>query len=154
MNLTLNQLKKSSLLPCLHDTKQEMAQPLGMIKDWSKGECEPVPGKTMPQISVVERDYKLIYEKMISLGPNVKNAPYGIKGISWSAADEYEKLKKTLGEIRGGFADGCPSIESAKSASEAVLTLSSTSNGKMAVKAWEALEKKTDLELVDLSCRA
>ncbi|MBB6445336.1 nitrate reductase subunit alpha [Bacillus benzoevorans] len=149
--LNLEPVKEVFPSPLLHDTKQEMAQPLGAIKDWSKGECEPVPGKTMPQLQVVERDYKLIYEKMISLGPNVKNAPYGIKGISWSAADEYEKLRKVLGEIRGGFANGCPSIESAKSASEAVLTLSSTSNGKMAVKAWEALEKKTDLELVDLA---
>ena len=42
-------------------------------------------------------------------------------------------------------------LKRAKSASEAVLTLSSTSNGKMAVKAWEALEKQTDLELVDLA---
>ena len=36
--------------PLQHDTPQEMAQPLGAIKDWSKGECEPIPGKTMPQM--------------------------------------------------------------------------------------------------------
>ena len=52
----------------MHDSPQEMAQPLGEIKDWSKGECEPVPGKTMPQIHVVERDYKRIYEKLHLLG--------------------------------------------------------------------------------------
>ncbi len=34
---------------------------------------------------------------------------------------------------------------------EAVLTLSSTTNGHMAVKAWEALEKQTDLKLRDLA---
>ncbi len=37
---------------------------------------------------------------------------------------------------------------------EAVLTLSSTTNGHMAVaKAWEALEKQTDLKLRDLAER-
>ena len=51
----------------------KLAQPLGKIKDWSKGECEPIPGKTMPQIHVVERDYKTIYDKMTSLGPNAEN---------------------------------------------------------------------------------
>ncbi|NRD79646.1 nitrate reductase subunit alpha [Bacillus sp. BRMEA1] len=149
--LNIEPMKEIVATPLLHDTPQELAQPLGKIKDWSKGECEQIPGKTMPQIHVVERDYKLIFAKMTSLGPNVKNAPYGIKGINWSAADEYEKLKKVLGTVCGGVGDGCPKIETAKSVSDAILTLSSTSNGRMAVKAWEALEKKTDLELVDLA---
>jgi nitrate reductase / nitrite oxidoreductase, alpha subunit len=150
--LEMDPMKEVVATPLLHDTPQEMAQPLGQIKDWSKGECEPIPGKTMPQIHVVERDFKLLFEKMTSLGPNIKNLPYGIKGISWSASEEYEKLQKVLGTVdNGGIGDGCPNIETAKSVSEAILTLSSTTNGHMAVKAWEALEKKTDLELVDLA---
>jgi nitrate reductase alpha subunit len=28
-----------------------MAQPFD-VKDWKKGECEPIPGKTMPQVSI------------------------------------------------------------------------------------------------------
>ncbi|MCM3567761.1 nitrate reductase subunit alpha [Neobacillus mesonae] len=152
VDLNLDPIKEVMATPLLHDTPQEMAQPLGKIKDWSKGECEPIPGKTMPQIHVVERDYKLIYDKMTSLGPGVKNSPFGIKGISWSAEAEYEKLKKTLGTVNtGGVADGCPKLNTAKDACEATLTLSSTSNGRMAVKAWEALEKKTNLELTDLA---
>lgn len=149
--LKIEPIKEVVTTPLLHDTPQEMAQPLGIIKDWSKGECEPIPGKTMPQVHVVERDYRLIFEKMISLGPNVKNSPIGTKGISWSAEAEYEKLKKVLGTVRGGIGDGCPNIETAKSVSEAILTLSSTSNGKMAVKAWKSLEKQTDLKLSDLA---
>jgi len=150
-DLNLEPLKEISTVPLQHDTPQEMAQPLGVIKDWSKGECQPVPGKTMPIVNVVERDYKLIYEKMVALGPNVKNQPIGTKGISWSAEAEYDKLKNLLGTITGGTADGCPTIDTAKNVSEAILTLSSTSNGKMAVKAWKALEKQTDLELADLA---
>lgn len=149
--LDLEPIKEVVATPLLHDTPQEMAQPFGVIKDWSKGECEPIPGKTMPQIHVVERDFKLIYEKMTSLGPGVKNTPYGIKGINWSAEEEYNKLKNVLGTVRSGIGEGCPSLDTAKNACEAVLTLSSTSNGRMAVKAWEALEKKTDLKLTDLA---
>jgi nitrate reductase / nitrite oxidoreductase, alpha subunit len=150
-DLNLEPIKEVVATPLLHDSPQEMAQPLGIIKDWSKGECEPIPGKTMPKINVVERDYKRIYDKMISLGPNVKNSPIGTKGISWSAEDEYEKLTKVLGTVREGLGEGCPNIETAKNVSEAILTLSSTSNGKMAVKAWKALEKQTDLKLADLA---
>lgn len=149
--LDLEPLTEVTTSPLLHDTPQEMAQPLGIIKDWSKGECEPIPGKTMPQINVVERDYKLVYEKFIALGPNARNTPIGTKGMSWSAEAEYDKLKKDLGTIRGGLGDGCPNLESAKNAANAILTLSSTSNGKMAVKAWKDLEKKTGLELADLA---
>ena len=145
-------VKEVVATPLMHDTAQELAQPFGKVLDWSKGECEPIPGKTMPNIHVVERDYTLIYEKIIALGPNVAKQPMGIKGIAWSAKDEYEKLKKTLGTIKGAsVAAGCPDISAAKNVAEAILTLSSTTNGKVAVKAWEALEKKTDLSLADLA---
>ena len=39
------------------------------VHDWRKGECEPVPGKTMPHFAVVERDYSNLYDQFISLGP-------------------------------------------------------------------------------------
>jgi nitrate reductase / nitrite oxidoreductase, alpha subunit len=138
--------------PLLHDSPDELAQPHGIIRDWSKGECEPLPGKTMPHIHVVERDYAAVYEKMVSLGPNVKNNPIGTKGISWSAAKEYEKLQRTLGVQRmSKLSENCPDISTDRSVAEAILTLSSTTNGHMAVRAWESLEKKTNLQLKDLA---
>ncbi len=145
-------VKEVVATPLLHDTPQELAQPLGKIKDWSKGECEPIPGKTMPQIHVVERDYTQLFDKMTALGPNIAKLPYGIKGINWSAQEEYEKLKKVLGTVnKPTIANGCPDISDPKKVAEAILTLSSTTNGKVAVKAWEALEKKTNLQLKDLA---
>jgi nitrate reductase alpha subunit len=42
--------------PLLHDTPDEIAQPLGEVRDWRAGECEPVPGRTMPKLLVIERD--------------------------------------------------------------------------------------------------
>lgn len=150
--IDLEPMKEVVATPLQHDTTAEMAQPLGKIRDWSKGECEPIPGQTMPQIHVVERDYKQIYNKMIALGPNVEKQPSGGKGMNWSLAKEYDELKRRLGTINNGtIADCCPDISDARNACEAVLTLSSTSNGKIAVRAWEALEKQTNLELKDLA---
>ena len=47
-------MKEVVATPLLHDTPQELAQPLGKIKDWSKGECEPIPGKTMPKFTLLK----------------------------------------------------------------------------------------------------
>lgn len=150
--LKLKPFKEIVAVPLGHDTPGEMSQPLGEVKDWSKGECEPVPGKTMPQIHVVERDYTKIFEKMTALGPDIVKKPFGTKGINWSVEKEYEELKKRLGTVRGkGIAAGCPDIGDAKKAAEAILTLSSTTNGHVAVKTWEALEKITNLDLKDLA---
>lgn len=89
---------------------------------------------------------------MTALGPHTALKPSGTKGMSWSIADEYESLKQRLGETdSNSVAKGCPNISEAKQAAEAILTLSSTSNGKVAVKAWESLEHITNLKLKDLA---
>ena len=135
--------------PLLHDSPAELAQPLGKIPDWKKGEFEPVPGQNLPQLHIVERDYTKIYDKMIALGPKAKG-PIGSKGISWDATDEYEKLQNMLGTSKNEEYKECPSLLSDRNVAETILTLSSTTNGSMAMKAWEALEKKTNLKLKDL----
>lgn len=146
----LKPMKEVVALPLAHDTPQEMAQPAGPIKDWSKGECEPIPGVTMPAINVVERDYTLIGDKFKSLGPNATTM--GVHGVSYSTEEQYEQLKSTIGQVRKpGITNGCPDITTARQAADAVLTLSSCSNGKNAVKMWETLEKQTNLELKDLA---
>ena len=55
--------------PLMHDTPDELAQPGGRAADWKAGECEPVPGVTMPRLITVERDYAAVAEKMAALGP-------------------------------------------------------------------------------------
>ena len=59
----------SSPRPVLHDTPGEIAQPRGEVADWRAGECEPVPGRTMPNLTVVERDYGAVAEQWAALGP-------------------------------------------------------------------------------------
>ena len=77
-------------VPLQHDTPAEMAQP--EIKDWAAGECEPIPGKTMPNFVVVERDYANLYNRFVSLGPDIRQDGIGVHGITWQVADLYDEL--------------------------------------------------------------
>ena len=60
--------KEVVLTPIMHDTAGELAQPFD-VKEWKKGQCELIPGKTAPQIAVVERDYPNVFKRFTALGP-------------------------------------------------------------------------------------
>jgi nitrate reductase alpha subunit len=53
--------------------------------------------------------------------------------------------------VRGGIADGRPSLALAKNACEAILALSGTTNGRLATAGLGALEERTGRPLVDLA---
>jgi nitrate reductase alpha subunit len=132
--------------PIGHDTPGELSQPFGVIKDWKKGEVDAIPGKTLPTIKVVERDYTKIYDKFVTLGPNLENGAVGADGLSYPIGEQYNELKDMLGTNEAGL----PSIYDEKKVADAILTLSSTSNGKVAMKAWEALEEETGQKFTDI----
>ncbi|MBR1419494.1 MAG: nitrate reductase subunit alpha [Selenomonadaceae bacterium] len=139
--------------PIQHDSEGETAQPEGKILDWSKGDCEPVAGKTMPAIGLIERDYTKIYDKWIALGPNVAKG-MASKGMSWQSKQDYEEIRSRNGVIedKNLISFGMPSIFDAKQACDAVMGLSTTTNGSVAVRAWKDLENKTGLSnLTDLA---
>lgn len=140
------------ITPLAHDTISEIAQPMGLVKDWTKGEIDPEPGKTMPNFSIVERDYTKIHDKYISLGPNLVVGKTGAHGVSFSVADEYEELK----HINGTFFDesiknGLPKIQTARQVADAMLNLSSATNGRVSQKAYAEAEKDTGVQLKDIS---
>ena len=137
--------------PLLHDTADEIAQPFGEVRDWRAGECEPVPGKTMPKLIVVERDYPNVADKWKSLGPLVEQLGQQVKGASWVADEEVQELRSKNGAVRGGIADGRPSLDRVQDACEAILALSGTTNGRLATEGFRSLEGTTGLELADLS---
>ncbi len=129
--------------PLVHDSKDEIQQAYGRVPDWKNGDFEPVPGVNFPKLQIVDRDYPQVYEKFISLGDNIRSQ-LGAKGLYWDAKEEYDLLKKLLGvNKKTKYFNGLPSIESDRQAAETILTLSSTTNGSLAMKAWKALEKKT-----------
>ena len=129
-------------LPIQHDSAAEMAQPFD-VKDWKKGECDLIPGKTAPHLMVVERDYPNTYARFTSLGPLMDKLGNGGKGISWNTQEEVDFLKKLNRTRTEGAAEGRPAIETAIDAAEVVLSLAPETNGHVAVKAWDALGKVT-----------
>ena len=100
----------------------------------------------MPNLVHVKRDYSKIFEKYIALGPNIENK-MGAHGMAWDVSDEYKTLYDQNGVIDNPdfISHGRPSIYECKEACNAVLTLSSCTNGKLAVRSWKAMEEKTGL---------
>jgi nitrate reductase / nitrite oxidoreductase, alpha subunit len=138
--------KEVVLTPLMHDTPAELAQPLD-VKEWKKGQCDLAPGKTAPQIAVVERDYPNVYKRFTSLGPLMSKVGNGGKGIAWNTQTEVQQL----GELNGKDEDGRPRIVSDVDACEVILQLAPETNGHVAVKAWEALSKVTGREHAHLA---
>ncbi len=78
-------------VPLLHDTEAEIAQPRRVL-DWSKGEAAAVPGKTMPRLSVVVRDYPNVYKMMTALGPLAEKPGIGRQGGSCGRRSESMRI--------------------------------------------------------------
>ena len=139
------------LTPILHDTPGEIAQPFD-VKDWKNGDIEPIPGKTMPQVTVVERDYPNLYKRFTALGPLMEKIGNGGKGMSWNTEHEVELLRELNGTVtEEGPTRGMAKIETAIDACEVLLMLAPETNGEVAVKAWESLGKFTGREHAHLA---
>lgn len=136
--------------PLSHDSADEITQPT--IKDWFLGECEAIPGKTTHKIAVVERDYTKIYDKFISLGPKAKTNGMSAHGNHYKCDDFYDDMIKSnhfpTEKIEGKI---YPSLKEDVSAANAVLYLSSLTNGELTHRAYKYMETKTGLTLADLA---
>jgi len=134
-------------LPIAHDSRGEISQP--SIKDWFTGECKPVPGKSMHNIVTVERDYTKIYEKFSSLGKNLRKG-LGAHGISFPCEDFYDKLLEDKNHVNQIGNESYPSIKEDTEAINAVLLLSSVTNGTLSERAFSAAEKNAGVDLTDI----
>lgn len=135
--------------PLSHDTADEITQP--EIRDWYLGECEPVPGKTMHKLSVVERDYTKLYDKYIALGDGVRKNGLGGHGNHYRCEAEYDEMLESH-HFKTEVVDGkrYPSLREDTLAANVLLHLSSLTNGSLALRAYQNMEKKTGLPLADL----
>ncbi|NIP57907.1 MAG: nitrate reductase subunit alpha, partial [Gemmatimonadetes bacterium] len=135
--------------PISHDSPGEITQPV--IRDWYRGECEPEPGKTTHALTVVDRDYTRLYEKFVTLGDRIREAGLGAHGNHYECADAYEEMvssnhfpvERLNGSVR-------PSLREDEWAADAVLHLSTLTNGELNRRAYEDAEERTGLDLVDL----
>ncbi|MCZ7608600.1 MAG: nitrate reductase subunit alpha [Ignavibacterium sp.] len=136
--------------PLSHDSPDEITQP--SMKDWYLGECDIIAGKTTQKITVLQRDFTKIYDKYISLGPNIKNKGLGAHGNHYKCDDFYDDMINSyhfpVEKIDGKT---YPSIKEDVSAVNAVLYLSSLTNGELAYRAYKYMETKTGLVLADLA---
>jgi nitrate reductase alpha subunit len=126
--------------PLLHDTPGEIAQP--KVLDWARGECEPIPGKTMPNVSIVERDYANIYNRFISVGPKFRDMGLGAHGTKYPVDDLYDEwLKTETTEQWNGRP--YPSLREDRSVCDVILRFAAETNGELAWRAFRAESEKT-----------
>ena len=132
--------------PLLHDTPGEIAQ--RRVLDWKLGECEPIPGKTMPNLAIVERDYVNLYNRFMSLGPDIGHL--GAHGNYYDADDVHEKLLTTM-PTRSWNGKTYIDIEDEKTIADVILSLASETNGELAHRAFQKLEKRVGKPLAQIS---
>ena len=137
--------------PLQHDTPGEVAQPGGRVRDWAAGEVEPVPGRTMPGLSIVERDYAAVADKLVALGPLVERLGLTTKAVTVVPDREVDQLAHSNGVLPAGPAAGRPALDTDAKMAEAILALSGTTNGRLAVEGFRRLEERTGRRLADLA---
>ncbi len=138
-------------VPLTHDTPDAMANPHGVVRDWKAGECEPIPGVTMPKLVVVERDYGAVAAKLSALGPLLDTLGATTKGVTFDVSREVDYLGRKNGLVRGGPAHGRPSLARDVHVCEAILAMSGTTNGHLATQGFRTLERRTGVALADLA---
>ncbi|MCC7540248.1 MAG: nitrate reductase subunit alpha, partial [Deltaproteobacteria bacterium] len=136
--------------PLAHDTNAEIAQET--MKDWALGECEPIPGKTMFNLKVVERDYVNLHNKFVSLGPLVRENGLGAHGVKYECADFYDEMLRERPTVTWE-GKTYPSLLTAEHAADAVLLLAPETNGELAYRGYKLMEEKVGLPLADLAER-
>ncbi len=144
--LTENHLGKEKdivLLPLQHDSPMEISE-TASAEDWKESNRELKPGKNMSKIIEVIRNYPETYHRFTSLGPLMAKVGNGGKGINWNTETEVDFLKKlNKTSDNPGETNGLAKIETDIHAAEIILTLAPETNGHVAIKAWESLEKST-----------
>jgi nitrate reductase alpha subunit len=134
--------------PLAHDTEAEIAQPA--IRDWFAGEIEPVPGKTMPGLKVVTRDYRNVYHQYISLGPLVRSGGLGAHGTRYPVEDVYDEALGKGPRVSWGGRQ-YPSLLQDEHVCDQILLFASVTNGELAYRSYRLMEERVGLPLVHLA---
>ncbi len=138
-------------VPMQHDTPGQLAQPGGHVPDWRGTDVPAVPGRNLPVLAVVERDYTAIADKLATVGPLADKLGFTVKNITYDVSHQVDRLAKLHGVYPSGPAEGRPAINTDARLAEAILTFSGTTNGELATQGFRTLERKTGRDLVDLS---
>lgn len=134
--------------PLAHDTPAEIAQPT--IADWKDEEVEPIPGKSMPGLKLVARDYANLYNQFISLGPLVRANGLGAHGTHYSVDDLYDDAVRTFPTEEWG-GKRYPSLAADEDACNLILRFATVTNGELAYRSYKDIEEKVGLPLTRLA---
>jgi nitrate reductase alpha subunit len=135
-------------VPLAHDSAAEIAQP--SARDWISGEVEAIPGKTMPGLKVVTRDYKNVFNQYVSFGPLAREKGLGAHGTHYAIDDFYDEMVRS-GPTESWGGGRYPSIREARSAADTILHLATVTNGELAYRSYKNMEEKVGLPLADLA---
>jgi nitrate reductase alpha subunit len=141
-------VKDLVVTPLAHDTNAEIAQP--EIKEWIKGEVEAIPGKTMPNMAIMVRDYKNVYNQYIAFGPKARENGLGAHGTKYAIDDFYDQMLVTHPTV--SF-DGknYPSLKEDVHVCDTILLLATVTNGELAYRSYKNMEEKVGLPLTHLA---
>ncbi len=134
--------------PLAHDTAAEVAQPA--IREWMNGEVEAIPGKTMPGLRVVRRDYKNLHNQYISFGPMVPKNGLGAHGTHYQVEDVYEEALRTKPCVEWNGSK-YPSLLDDEQVCDTILRFASVTNGELAYRSYEEIQERVGLPLVHLA---
>ena len=135
-------------VPLAHDSPAEVAQP--SIQNWIDGEVEAIPGQTMPNLKLVNRDLKNLYQQFISFGPLARENGLGAHGTHYAIDDFYDRMLETHPVERWG-GKTYPSLKKDVDTCNAILHLATVTNGELAYRSYSNMEKKTGVPLVHLA---
>lgn len=146
--------------PLMHDTPDESA--IRCARLVPAGECEAIPGKTMPHFSIVERDYANLYHRFISWA---QRAP-AVWRQRQRRADPHRTLLRRFAGAAHRWASArrapyacCvewggkkyPSLEDTLDTANVLLYLAPETNGEVSYQAFKHEEERVGLPLADLA---
>jgi nitrate reductase alpha subunit len=134
--------------PLAHDSPAEMAQP--QMKDWTRGDVDPVPGRTMPSLRVVTRDYRDVYRQFTAFGPLARSNGLGAHGTHYDIADVYDEALSALPAVEWNGVR-YPSLARDEQVCDVILRFASVTNGELAWRAYTEMERKVGLPLAHLA---
>ncbi len=135
-------------VPLGHDSPDAMTMASGVVPEqtWT-------PGKTMPKLVPIERDYTQVGYKFDRMGPLLPKAGLAAKGVAFNVQEAYEQLGDLNGRapMDGNAGEGMPLCDTAIKAANMALRFSGTTNGSLAVQGFRTLEKRVGNEMAFLA---